>query len=71
MTTNHPQVRRSAAVQKKFDDAMRELWEGRISFNKLLGLKVLSLDPADVRARAWTFGPSGWATMPTAGCTAA
>ncbi len=51
MTTNHPQVRRSAAVQKKFHDAMRELWERRISFNKLLGLKVLSLDPADVRAR--------------------
>jgi uncharacterized protein (TIGR00369 family) len=51
MTISHPLVRRSAAEQKKFHDAMRELWEHRISFNQLLGLKVQSLDPADVRIR--------------------
>ncbi|MGL6110845.1 MAG: thioesterase family protein, partial [Rubrivivax sp.] len=51
MSTSHPLVRRSAAEQRKFQDAMRELWEQRISFNKLLGLKVVSLDPADVRLR--------------------
>ena len=51
MTSHHPLVRRSAAEQKKFHDAMRELWEQRISFNQLLGLKVQSLDPADVRIR--------------------
>ena len=51
MTTSHPLVRRSAAEQKKFHDAMHELWEQRISFNQLLGLKIVSLDPADVRVR--------------------
>jgi uncharacterized protein (TIGR00369 family) len=51
MTTTSPLHRRSSAEQKKFHDAMRELWEQRISFNQLLGLKVQSLDPADVRVR--------------------
>ena len=51
MTTSHPQVRRSAAEQKKFHDAMHSLWEHRISFNQLLRLKVLSLNPADVQMR--------------------
>ena len=51
MTISHPLLRRSAAEQKKFHDAMRELWEHRISFNQLLGLKVQSLDPTDVRIR--------------------
>jgi uncharacterized protein (TIGR00369 family) len=51
MTALPPAVRRSAAEQQKFHDAMTELWEQRISFNKLLGLKVLSLDPADVCVR--------------------
>lgn len=51
MTTSHPKPRRSAAEQLEFGQAMTELWEHRISFNKLLGLKVLSMDPADVRVR--------------------
>jgi len=51
MTSSHPLPRRSAAEQKKFHAAMTELWEQRISFNKLLGLKVLSLEPDDVRVR--------------------
>ncbi len=51
MTSSHPLPRRSAAEQKKFHAALTEMWEQRISFNKLLGLKVLSLDPADLRVR--------------------
>ena len=51
MTSSHPLPRRSAAEQTKFHDALTDLWEQRISFNKLLGLKVLSLDPADLRVR--------------------
>lgn len=43
--------RRSAAEQARFDAAMTELWERRISFNQLLGLKVESLVPGDVRVR--------------------
>lgn len=49
--SSHPPVRRSAAEQQKFHDAMRDLWEHRITFNQTLGLKVESLDPADVRMR--------------------
>jgi uncharacterized protein (TIGR00369 family) len=51
MTSHPPLPRRSAAEQQKFHDAMTELWERRITFNQLLGLKVLSLEPADVRLR--------------------
>jgi uncharacterized protein (TIGR00369 family) len=51
MTTSHRPARRSDAEQKKFEDAMVELWEHRITFNQLLRLKVLSLNPADVRMR--------------------
>ena len=51
MTNSPPAARRSAAEQQRFHAAMTALWEQRISFNKLLGLKVLSLDPADVRVR--------------------
>ena len=51
MTSHPPLPRRSAAEQQKFHDAMTELWERRITFNQLLGLKVLSLEPADVRIR--------------------
>jgi uncharacterized protein (TIGR00369 family) len=51
MTSHHPAVRRSAAEQAKFHAAMADLWERRITFNQMLGLKVESLDPADVRMR--------------------
>jgi uncharacterized protein (TIGR00369 family) len=42
-------VRRSAAEQLKLHAALTELWEQRLSFNQVLGLKVLSLEPGDVR----------------------
>ena len=51
MTSHPPAPRRSAAEQAKLHEAMTQLWEQRISFNKLLGLKVLSLQPGDVRVR--------------------
>lgn len=51
MTSHHPAARRSAAEQARFDAAMADLWERRITFNQVLGLKVESLDPADVRMR--------------------
>ena len=51
MTAHPPALRRSAAEQTRFHDAMTQLWEQRIRFNQVLGLKVLSLSPGDVRAR--------------------
>jgi uncharacterized protein (TIGR00369 family) len=48
--TNVP-PRRNAEQQHQLDAALTELWERRISFNQLLGLKVLSLKPGDVRVR--------------------
>jgi len=51
MTHHQPLTRRSAAEQAKFDTAMTELWERRISFNQVLGLKVESMVPGDVRMR--------------------
>jgi uncharacterized protein (TIGR00369 family) len=51
MTTHRPQGRRSAAEQARFDAAMTDLWERRIAFNQVLGLKVESMVPGDVRMR--------------------
>ena len=51
MTSHQPLGRRSRAEQDKFDAAMTELWERRISFNQVLGLKVESMAPGDVRMR--------------------
>jgi uncharacterized protein (TIGR00369 family) len=51
MTSHQPSTRRSAAEQARFDAAMTELWERRISFNQVLGLKVESMVPGDVRMR--------------------
>ena len=51
MTSHPPTTRRSAAEQSQFHDAMTQLWEQRIRFNQVLGLKVLSLQPGDVPSR--------------------
>ena len=54
MTTasaSHALPRRSAAEQARLDARMVELWEQRITFNQMLGIKVLSLRPGDVRLR--------------------
>lgn len=51
MTSATSARRRNAEQQVLLDQALTELWEQRISFNQLLGLKVLSLKPGDVRLR--------------------
>lgn len=51
MTSSLSAKRRSAKQQQLLDEALVELWEQRISFNQVLGLKVVSLAPADVRVR--------------------
>ena len=50
-STSHAAPRRSAAEQARLDAQLVELWERRISFNQVLGLKVVSQRPGDVRAR--------------------
>jgi uncharacterized protein (TIGR00369 family) len=42
---------RSPAEQARLDAALVELFEHRITFNQLLGLKIESVRPGDVRAR--------------------
>lgn len=43
----HQQLpRRSAAEQARVDDAIRDMFEERMCFHKLLGFEVSSLDPA-------------------------
>lgn len=49
MTTPPPPVRRSAEEQARVDRAIHELFQHHIVFNQVLGLKVLSLQPSDVR----------------------
>jgi uncharacterized protein (TIGR00369 family) len=51
MTAHHSPARRSAAEQARLDAALAELWEHRITFNKVLGLKAISLRPGDVQVR--------------------
>jgi uncharacterized protein (TIGR00369 family) len=50
MTTAHP-PRRSADEQAHVDAELTELFERRICFNEVLGLKVERLDPHDFRMR--------------------
>jgi uncharacterized protein (TIGR00369 family) len=40
---------RSAEEQAQLDQALIELFEQRITFNQILGLKILSVRPGDVR----------------------
>lgn len=50
MTQAAPQ-RRDSTEQQRLHDALTTMWEQRITFNQLLGLKVVSLQPDDVCAR--------------------
>lgn len=43
--------RRDSAEQQRLHEALTAMWEQRITFNQLLGLKVVSLHPDDVSAR--------------------
>ena len=51
MSSATPLLNRSAEEQARFETALIDLFEHRISFNQVLGLKVLSVRPGDVRAR--------------------
>ncbi|MCW5635905.1 MAG: thioesterase family protein [Rubrivivax sp.] len=42
---------RSAEEQARFEHALREMFEQHISFNQLLGLQILAMQPGDVRGR--------------------
>jgi len=49
--TAAPLAPRSAAEQARLDAALVEMFERHITFNAVLGLKVLSVRPGDVRGR--------------------
>jgi uncharacterized protein (TIGR00369 family) len=51
LSTPATHARRNAAEQRRFDSALTELFEQRITFNGVLGLKVLSLHVDDVQLR--------------------
>lgn len=46
MTTAPPGPRRSAEEQSRLESELRTLFEHRITFNEVLGMKVVSFDPA-------------------------
>ena len=51
MTASTPAQRRSATEQRKLDAALTELFERQITFNRILGLKVLRLGPGGPQIR--------------------
>lgn len=51
MTAPNPAQRRSAAEQRKLDAALTELFERLVSFNQILGLKVVRLGPGGAQLR--------------------
>ena len=51
MMTTAPALRRSATEQRKLDAALTELFERLITFNQVLGLTVLRLDPRGPQLR--------------------
>jgi uncharacterized protein (TIGR00369 family) len=51
MTLPSPAQRRSAAEQRKLDAALTELFERLVTFNQILGLKVVRLGPAGLQLR--------------------
>ena len=51
MTAPNPAQRRSAAEQRKLDAALTELFERLVTFNQILGLKVVRLGPRGAQLR--------------------
>ncbi|RZS56790.1 thioesterase family protein [Sphaerotilus mobilis] len=47
--THTPLPRRSAEEQQRVEAALRELFDQRIRFNEVLGLRTVSMDPQDYR----------------------
>jgi len=50
-TAHAPLPPRNADEQARLDAALVDMFEQRITFNQVLGLKVLSVKPGDVRGR--------------------
>jgi uncharacterized protein (TIGR00369 family) len=50
-SSHHPITRRSAEEQQTLDAALADIFERRIVFNSVLGLKILSVKHGDVRGR--------------------
>ena len=46
-----PHPPRTAADQRDFETALRDVFEQRISFNKVLGFRIESFDPLEPRVR--------------------
>ena len=46
-----PHPPRTAADQRDFETALRDVFEQRISFNKVLGFRIESFDPVEPRVR--------------------
>jgi len=49
--TTAPAPRRSADEQRRLDEALRDLFQHRICFNEVLGLRIESVSSAAARAR--------------------
>ncbi len=49
--TPTPLPRRSAEEQERVEATLRELFDQRIRFNEVLGLRTVSMDPQDYRMR--------------------
>lgn len=49
MSQQPPPPRRSASEQERLHHTIRDIFEERVSFNRLLGIRITSFDPADPR----------------------
>ena len=63
-------ARRNAAEQARFVAALTDMFEQKIRFNELLGLRLQSIAPPAPSLR-FDMPPNWWATSSTGGCTAA
>lgn len=49
--SSHPHPPRPAAEQRKFEETLRDVFENRIAFNRILGFVIESFDPREPRVR--------------------
>jgi len=49
--SSHSHPPRPAAEQRKFEEALRDVFENRIAFNRILGFVIESFDPLEPRVR--------------------
>ena len=49
--SSHPHPPRPAAEQRKFEETLRDVFENRIAFNRILGFVIESFDPLEPRVR--------------------